>query len=260
MKVITVTNQKGGVGKTVTTLNLAAALTRRGYKVLMIDIDPQRGNLSQTLHADKTLESMFEVLSKETTLAEIIQETPYGDLATATVDMSNIDAKLNSNGGAGRERRLKEAIQSLDPNKYDFVVIDTPPSLSLLTVNALVAADYVVVTAEPDINAMQGITQLNDMVKEIRQYYNPELKYAGILITKYRTNTDISAEMHEIASTLAQKSIETKVFTSYIRFAAVVPTATLHGTDIYTENKKSNPALDYEAFCDELVKEVNTNG
>lgn len=260
MKVIAVMNQKGGVGKTATALNLIREMQREGLKVLAVDLDPQRGNLSQTIHADKDMESMYEVLAGEATLADTIQTTDLFDLAPATLDMANIDIKLNSNGGAGRERRLKKALQSLPEGAYDYVVIDTPPALNLLTMNAMVAADYILVVAEPDVNALNGIVQLNEMIQEVRENYNPDLAYAGILMTKYEKQTNIAQDMRGMFEQVAAQMMGTKVFDTTIRKGVAVPMSLANATDVRTQDSSSGPAADYKNFAAEFLHTISAAG
>ncbi len=253
MDIVTITNQKGGVGKTSTTLNLAAALVRRGYHPLIIDLDPQQGNLSQTVGADKTQESMFEVLCGDVSINEVIQSTKICDIATATLDMQGIESKLNSvNGGAGREHRLSIALEELPAGKYDIVLIDTPPALDVLTTNALVASNYVLVVVEADVNAMHGMKQLGEAVTVIRKFYNKELAYAGILMTKFQKQTNNAKDMRVVASAIGE-SIGTGVFDTAIRLGVSIPDAMRNQMDAYSWDSKSNPAVDYENFADEFI-------
>lgn len=256
MHVIAVMNQKGGVGKTATTLNLLSSLKRRGYNVLGIDMDPQRGNLSQTLQADKTVQSMFEVLCRDAKLEDVIQQTELFDLAPATIDMADIDLQLNRNGGAGRESRLKEAIQSLDKGRYDFVVIDTPPALNLLTLNALTAAEYILVITVPDVNAMEGMLQLHEMVSSIQGSYNRDLRYIGILMNKYQGQTNISKEMRSVSDQLTESKLGARMFNTNIRSGVVIPSALSNHCDAIAQDPESGPAKDYEAFVDEFLDAI----
>ena len=256
MDIVTITNQKGGVGKTSTTLNLAAALIRRGYKPLVVDLDPQQGNLSQTVGADKTQESMFEVLCGDANINEVIQTTKMFDIATATLDMQGIESKLNSmSGGAGREHRLAMALEDLPEGKYDIVLIDTPPALDVLTTNALVASNKVLVVVEADVNAMHGMKQLGEAVSVIRKFYNKDLGYSGILMTKFQSRTNNGRDMRVVAEAIGE-SIGTGVFKTAIRHGASIPDAMRNQMDAYSWDKESGPAVDYEAFADEFIQEM----
>lgn len=265
MKIIAVTNQKGGVGKTATSLNLAMGLIRRGYRVLAIDLDPQQGNLSQTIGADKELYSMYEVLTEKDTLENAIQQTTIGlDIVSATIDMATIEDLLSRDGGVGREQKLKAALQAM-PQGYDFVIIDTPPALNLLTTNALVAANYVVVVAEPDMNSMHGINQLNAMLVNIRKWYNKTVTYAGVLLTKVKKNTNIAKVMADLGAQLSAQN-GTSLFNTTIRYSVAVPEAVMNQQDVMTfaksrgEGKRCGAALDYEAFTDELLERIGGKG
>lgn len=253
MQIIAVMNQKGGVGKTATTLNLAAGLKERGYKVLVVDIDPQEGNLSNTIQADKTVMSMFEVLCGDCQMAEVIQSMEIFDIVPATIDMANIDVPLNKNGGVGREYRLKEVLRTLPQDAYDFAIIDTPPALNLLATNALTAADYVLAVTDPDKNALKGLTQLDGMIKQVKAYANPNLQYIGVLMTKYQTNTNISKDMKQVAEKLAEM-FGTKLFDTVIRTGVAVPSSFTNACPVWQQDPESGPAVDYPIFVSEFVQ------
>lgn len=259
MQVITVINQKGGVGKTTTALNLAAGLKERGYRVLAVDLDPQEGNLSHSVRADKTVMSMFEVLCGECQMADVIQKLEIFDIIPATIDMANIDAALNKNAGVGREYRLKEALNKLPPNTYDFVIIDTPPGLSVLSSNALTAADYVLGVTDPDENALMGIVQLNEMVKQIQIYANPRLKYIGLLMTKYQLQTTVSKEMKQALQELA-KSFGTEPFMTPIRLGVAVPSSFTNACPSWQQDPGSGPSIDYNKFIEEFIQAIKKGG
>ncbi len=241
------------MGKTATTLNLAAALIRREYKVLAIDLDPQRGNLSQTLHADKTCPSMREVICDGMPLADVIQHTAVCDLAPATVDMSGIDVALAMKGTLAKDRKVKTAIAKLPEGMYDYILIDTPPALNLLTINAMVAADEILVVTEADINAMHGIIQLNEMVQNIRQEYSPDLSYAGILFAKFNARTNIGQDMKEVGDNMGQQ-VGARVFNTVIRASVAIPESITQGMDVFSYEARSNPAEDYEKFAEEFLQ------
>lgn len=253
MKVITVTNQKGGVGKTTTALNLAMGLQRKGYKVLAIDLDPQQGNLTQTVKADKTVYSMMEVLLEEDELQNVIQDTCIGlDLAAATEDMTAIDSRMAAIGSIAKERKLRDAVHALPEGMYDYVIVDTPPALGTLTLNALTAADYVLIVAEPDTNSMHGINKLHETMVEIKKYFNPDVKYCGILLTKTKANTNITKLMSEITRTIGEK-IGAAVFNTTIRNSVTIPGAVAEFKDIWAFDKSCGAAQDYEALVEEVI-------
>lgn len=257
MHVITVTNQKGGVGKTTTVLNLVAGLKRRGYRVLAVDLDPQQGNLTQTVGADKLQQSMFEVLTEGLPIVDAIQHTECCDIATATVDMVSVETVLSTNGGIARERKLRNALKRLDKeNLYDVVIVDTPPALDLLVTNALTAADSVVVAVEADINSMHGMKQLDAIVKAIKDNYNESLEYAGILITKFNGRTNNGKDMREIAMKIGN-TMGTRVFDTCIRNGVAVPEAARNSVDVFSWSPDSGPAQDYEKLTDEIISILN---
>lgn len=254
MKIITVTNQKGGVGKTTTSLNLAMGLIRKGFKVLVIDLDPQQGNLTQTLRADKTLVSMTEVLLEEERLLDVIQNTGLGlDLASATEDMTALDSKMAASGAVCKERKLRDAVESLPQDMYDYVIVDTPPALGTLTLNAMTAADYVLIVAEPDMNSMHGIKKLHETMSEVKRYFNANAKYCGILLTKTKVNTNITKLMSELSNSIG-KSIGADVLKTTIRNSVAIPGAIAEGKDVWTFDKSCGAAHDYEAVTEEIIE------
>jgi chromosome partitioning protein len=181
-KVIAFANQKGGVAKTTTTLNLGVALSEQGHGVLLVDLDPQ-GNLtmSQGLNPDEIERSMFDVLVHRIPIQEVIEKREV-DLAVSSIDLAGAELSLSSM--IGRERALEKGLAPVRGD-YDFVLIDTPPSLGLLTINALVAADSVIVPVQCEYLSLRGLVQLENTLAMIRDNLNPNVEIAGILPTMY---------------------------------------------------------------------------
>ena len=181
VKILTVTNQKGGVGKTTTTINLACALKYRGYKVLVIDMDPQ-GNLSFCVNADTVLSAtIYEALRKEVKIQYAIQRTPMVDIIASNILLSGIELEYTK---AGREYLLRDVLASIK-DYYDIILIDTPPGLGILTINSMTASDGVIIPMVADIFSLQGITQLNETVEQVKKYSNPNLVIEGVVLNKY---------------------------------------------------------------------------
>jgi chromosome partitioning protein len=248
-QVISFANQKGGVAKTTTTLNLAVAFAESGHKVLCIDLDPQ-GNLtmSQGIDPDKVEKSMFDVLVHHIPLDEAIHEREI-DIAVASIDLAGAEIAMSTQ--IGRERSLEKAIKGV-ADRYDFVCIDTPPSLGLLTVNALTASDKVIVPVQCEYLSMRGLLQLQNTVEMIKENLNPNLKIEGILPTMLDARTVHAKEAVEIL----EENFGELVFKSRIRKAIKFAEAPVRGSSVLKYDPKGNAADYYR----ELAKEVLTNG
>lgn len=251
MKTITLSNQKGGVAKTTTTGALASGLSQRGYKVLAVDTDPQC-NLSLSsgvdiLSMDQTL---YDVFKGTADLQDTIQKTDLGyDLSTGGLNLAVADMEFTQ---TGREFMLREALDSVKAD-YDFCIIDTPPTIGILTVNALTASDSVVIPLTADLYSIQGLSQLNGMIERVRKYSNKDLKIAGLLITRHDERTNISKALQDQITQTAKK-LGTKVFKQPIRNSVAVRESQVMKSDIFTEAPKANATKDYTAFIDELLK------
>jgi chromosome partitioning protein len=248
-KVISFANQKGGVAKTTTTLNLAVAFAESGHKVLCIDLDPQ-GNLtmSQGIDPDKVDKSMFDVLVHHIPLDEAIHEREI-DIAVASIDLAGAEIAMSTQ--IGRERSLEKAINGV-ADRYDFICIDTPPSLGLLTVNALTASDKVIVPVQCEYLSMRGLLQLQNTVEMIKENLNPNLEIEGILPTMLDARTVHAKEAVEIL----EENFGELVFKSRIRKAIKFAEAPVRGSSVLKYDPKGTAADYYR----ELAKEVLTNG
>lgn len=251
MKKITVTNRKGGVGKTTTAWNLAAALARDGKaSILVVDLDPQ-GNLTQSLRkegGEEAYNNSFDILQTPAKADEAISHYEDIDVIESTPKLATADITFTE---LGREYKLKEALSYLD---YDYCIIDTPPSLGILTMQALTAADYVLIPAMPDMYSIQGINKLFQIIQGTQVYTNRELKVAGILLTQYK-KTNAKAMAREELRKLAE-SYNTRLFNTVIRDCTALIEAQIMGEDIFSYAPKSNAAADYEGFIKELLKVI----
>lgn len=249
-KVISVTNQKGGVGKTTTSLALSAGFMRSGYKSLAVDMDPQ-GNLSFGLDGDtEEGPTVYNLIKGEVHPRFAIQRTSAVDLISSNILLSGVELEFTQ---SGREYLLKNA---LDPirDKYDYIVIDTPPALSILTVNAFAASDYVVIPMGADIFSLQGIAQLSDTILRLRAAINPALIIGGILLSKYDGRTVLGKRIKETAEMVA-KQVGTRLYKSTIRSSIAIPESQTNQVNMY-EYAANNPAVrDYAAFVQELIAE-----
>lgn len=246
MRTICCCLEKGGSAKTSTAHALGAKLAHEGKRVLFVDLDPQ-GNLSEVL-GDTIEYTSGDVISGEVGIEEAIVHKDMWDILGA--DRSNTKLERKIGDELGREMRLKEALDEVADN-YDYCIIDTPPALSLLTINALTASNWVVIPAQTDIFALSGIESLGRTIKTVQQYSNPKLQIAGVLLTRYNGRTNLAKLASEQARELAEE-IGATVFDAKIREGIAVREAQAVGEDIFSYAPKSNPAKDYSAWVDEL--------
>lgn len=250
MKVLVVMNKKGGVAKTTTVINLADSLIRRGKKVLLIDSDSQY-NLSSFCKANPSKIGTMEVLQQidNITASDAIQHCGRWDIISASTRLATADAALSD--ATGREYRLREGLESVADN-YDYCIIDTPPALNILTVNAMTAADDVIIPVQLDTFSRQGMLQIYDAYKSIKKYCNKNLKIAGIIITRYNKQTVFSREMLKNFDAIA-KEMDTRIFESKIRENVSIKEAIAFEQSIYEYDSTANGSTDYEKFVDEYV-------
>ena len=248
-KAIAVINQKGGVGKSTTALAIGAGLSLKGYSVLFVDLDAQ-GNLSYTLGANTQGYNAMGVLERPKTAKAEIQHTPQGDIIASSPKLAGADKLLEE---TGKEYRLKEALESLQ-GAYDYIIVDTPPALGILTINALTACNSVIIPAQADIYSLQGIEQLAETMKPVKKYCNPALQIEGILLTRYSPRSVLSREVAELAEQLAAK-LGTKLFKTTIREAIAVKEAQISQQTLYSYAPKAKVTEDYTSFIQELIGE-----
>lgn len=251
MKIIAVLNQKGGVGKTATAAAITGALLVKGYKVLTVDLDAQ-ANLTYTMGATDETPTAAEILTRQAAAKEAIKATDQGaDIIPAgkSLVMANNDLTMT-----GREYRLKEALKPVKDN-YDFIIIDTPPALSVLTINALTAADTVIIPAQADVYSLQGITGLSETLDTVKEYTNPNLQIGGILLTRYSNRAALSRDMADLLEETA-KALHTHVFKSRIRECISIKEAATTQQNLFTYAPRSNAVKDYGAFMDELLASI----
>lgn len=247
-KVISISNQKGGVGKTTTTCSLAAGLKKRGYRVLAIDLDPQ-GNLGFSVGADsETSASIYDVLKGEVKTQYAIQKTDSMDIIISSILLSGIELEFTN---TGREFLLKEAIRPIQPF-YDYILLDTPPALGILTINAFTASDLIIVPMLSDIFSLQGIAQLYETVERVKKYCNPNLAIAGILLTRYNPRTRLSREVRGTAELIAE-DLHIRLFDSFIRSSVSASEAQSLQKNVFEYDSRSHIAQDYGRLIDELL-------
>jgi chromosome partitioning protein len=244
-KVIVFANQKGGVAKTTTTLNLAVAFAERGHRVLCVDMDPQ-GNLtmSQGIDPDSLEKSMYDVLVYDTPIREVIRKREI-DIACASIDLAGAEIAMSTK--IGRERSLDKAFKAIHED-YDFICIDTPPSLGLLTINALTAADKVIVPVQCEYLSMRGLIQLQNTMQMIQENLNPDVRIEGILPTLMDTRTVHAKEAIEIL----EENFGDRVFASRIKKTIRFAEAPVKGMSVLKYEPDGMAAQSYR----DLAKEV----
>jgi len=244
--VISISNHKGGVGKTTSTINIGAGLNRLGYRVLLIDLDPQ-ANLTQSLGVESPdVPSIYDSLRGEFSLIPIVIGEGL-ELIQSTLDLSGAEVELS--GEAGREFILKELLDEVDKD-YDFILIDSAPSLGLLTINGLTASDYVLIPLQAQYLALQGLAKLMEVIEKIKKRLNKSLAIGGVFLTQY----DKRKVLHRDVLETVEEHLKDKLLKSIIRDNIALAEAPAEGLDIFRYNEKSYGAEDYMKLSKELAK------
>lgn len=254
MKTVVLTNQKGGVAKTTTAYALAAGLHNKGYRVLIVDADPQ-GNLTYTAGNEENKQNtLYDVLKGNCTVFESIRNThPLNDdsMSILSVGLQGTAADMELAGKVAREYLLRNALEQVAKD-YDYCVTDTAPTLGLLTLNAMTAADRVIVPLNLEVYSLQGMEQLAGFIENVKKYTNKDLRITGLLITRYNERLNISQALKDNV-TQAAEVMGTKVFNSKIRESVAVKEVALLRSNLYTEAPKATATQDYTAFVDEFL-------
>jgi chromosome partitioning protein len=247
-QVIAFANQKGGVAKTTTTLNLGVALVERGKRVLCVDLDPQSNlTMSQGVDPDELERTMFDVLVHKTPIEDVILHREI-DLAASSIDLAGAELALSSM--IGRERALQKALLPVR-GSYDYIMIDTPPSLGLLTINALTAADGVIVPVQCEYLSLRGLIQLENTLNMIRENLNPDVRIKGILPTMFDGRTLHSKEAVEIL----QENFGDLVYETKIRKTIRYAEAPVKGTSVLKYDSKGKAAKAYRDLAGEVLRD-----
>lgn len=248
-KVISVANQKGGVGKTTTTVNLSTILAKKGKKVLLIDTDPQ-GNATSGLGVAKDVElSVYDVLVGDTSFEETLQQTSIKNLTVCPSNISLAGAEVELVSMMSREQRLKSKLDIIKDN-YDFILIDCPPSLGLITLNAFTASDSVLIPVQCEYFALEGLGQLLNTVNLVKKHLNKNLEIEGALLTMYDARTNLSNQVVKEV----KKYFENKVYKTVIPRNVRLSEAPSYGMPISIYDPRSKGAKSYEKFAKELLK------
>ena len=249
-KIFAIANQKGGVGKTTTTLNLAAAIAEVGFKVLVMDLDPQ-GNASTGLgsHADGREFTTYDVLVGTHVDPQFIQKTEFEniDLVPSTTDLSSADIELAA--AKNRSKMLRNVLSNSDLTSYDYVLLDCPPSLNVLTVNALIAAHALIIPLQSEFFALEGLSQLLMSVREVRDLGNPDLRIEGVVLTMYDARNRLSLQVEEDA----RENLGELVFKTVIPRNVRISEAPSFAMPVLSYDSRSKGAEAYRALAQEIL-------
>ncbi|MGE5390870.1 MAG: ParA family protein [Deltaproteobacteria bacterium] len=247
MRIIAITNQKGGTGKTTSTINIGAGLTRLGNRVLLIDLDPQ-ANLSFSLGLGDpaSLPNIYEVLKGRISLAEAVIEVNSMGLVPASPELVKMESEMASN--KDKAALLQKALNG--PLDWDYILLDCPPSYGLITLNALTAAQELYVPVQAEFLALQGMSKLLETIETVQREYNPLLRFSGIIATRYDQRRVLNREVIESLS----EHFDDKLFTTLIHENIALAEAPSFGQDIFSYRPDSNGARDYMSLCLEIME------
>ncbi len=252
-RIIAIANQKGGVGKTTTTVNLAACLAKQGKKVLLVDIDPQ-GNSTSGLGIDKRRceKTVYDCLINEEKMENVALETQYENLSVCPSNLDLSGAEIDLISVIGRENRLKESLESVK-DVYDYILIDTPPSLGLITINTLTAANSVIIPIQCEFYALEGVSQLVETIKRIKKALNPTLFIQGIVMTMYDARTNLAVQVVDEV----KRFFPGKVYKTIIPRNVRISEAPGFGRPVIHYDASSRGAEAYMDLAAEVIKNLD---
>lgn len=246
--IISIINQKGGTGKTTTSVNLSSALAALGHKVLTIDLDPQ-GNLSYSLGFEEFENSIYNALTEETSFDKIVLKSENFDLIPADIKLADFELDLVNT--YNRYFKLKTVFEKNNISNYDFVIIDCPPSISLLTLNALTASNYILIPMQFEVLSLQGLKMILKTYQNVVEKLNPDLQIAGILPVMYDKRRNVTKEIKEHI----EQNFQVPIFKNFIRTDVKIIEAPSFGKSVIAYAPNSPSANDYLAFAKELTEE-----
>ena len=252
--IITITNQKGGVGKTTTSSALMDGLRSRGARVLGVDLDPQ-GSLGFCLGLDiEHCATIYDALKGSAPIRDVIMHSECGDILPSNILLSAAELEYNR---PGREFLLKNCLAEVEED-YDYIIIDTPPALNVLTVNAYVAADGLVIPMAPEILSLLGVSQIRETIDTVRRCYNSRLRVLGIVLNKFNQRFTLNREVLDMAEQIAQQ-LDTRVFHSRIRSGVAVAEAPAYGESVLSYAPDSKVARDFRLLINEIARMYEPN-
>jgi chromosome partitioning protein len=249
--IITIANQKGGVGKTTTAINLAAALALKGIRTLVVDLDPQGNTTMSFLEHNKIERSMYDVLVKDVAISEVIRSTNIQglDVAPSRISLAKLESALV--GELDAHFRLKDRIQEV-VSKYEYIIVDTPPTLGLLTVNAMVACTHLLIPIQSSYFALEGTDDLLETVEKIKVRANPDLQLLGVLITLHDRRTVLGRDISEQIT----RVFGDKVFRTAVTRSVRLEESPAYRASIFEHAPQSSGAIEYYALCEEVMARV----
>lgn len=249
---IAVTNHKGGVGKSSISMALFNGLNEKGYKCLFVDMDSQ-ANSTYALGADPNQINTFNIMTtKDTDVESAIQTTFQGDVIAGNQALAAMDTVLTS---VGKEFRLREALAPVQ-DKYDFIILDTPPALGVLTINALTASDGVVVPTNADIFSLQGIDELNNTIQTVQKYCNPNLRLLGMVLNQYNPRTNLTKRITELLNE-STGNLNTRLYNTRIRSCNAIKEAAAFSDSIFSYAPTSNASVDLSELVNEVLDSIH---
>ncbi|MDR2666378.1 MAG: ParA family protein [Endomicrobium sp.] len=247
-EIVSIINQKGGSGKTTTAYALGTGLYKKGFKVLFIDLDGQ-ANLTSAMQVIPSKSGILDLLTNKVRISEIVQKIAIGDVLVGSEDLFQADMNVVD---VGKEYRLKEALADVK-EEYDYVIIDTPPALSILTINALVASDSAIITSQAERFNSSGVDRISKVIETIRNHRNKSLVIKGVLLTRFKERTRLNRDFAKLLKEFADK-LGTKVFKATIRDSIVISEAQAKRIAIFDYAPKSNVTEDYRVFIEEFLQ------
>jgi chromosome partitioning protein len=257
--IITITNNKGGVGKSTTAQTLSIGLAQKGKKVLLIDLDPQC-NTSNTFKVNQAPNNIYNVLKNECNISDAIYTNKIIDLISSSLNLSNLENEFNINQEYQfiKHKMLKMQLDKIK-NDYDYIIIDTAPNLSLMTTNAIYSSDYVLIPMLADIYSIQGLNIINNQINVIREGTdNKDIKICGILLTHYKSQTIVNQSLKDALNDIASQ-INTKVYKSVIRDSVIFSDSQASNNVCLIKYPNHNASIDYINFIDEFLKDMEVN-